>query len=176
LHEIASYRLDVNVSIEYKIREPRTHSHIGNMGTALYAIMDAGLPNMGVVIDTGHSLMAYENLAEMATIALRRKALHAFHLNDCYRYADDDLVMGTVHTWEFVELLYWMKQEKFSGWWTLDTYPYREDGIKVIEESLRMFNSLHKIAQILEPEKIAQWHQKNDALAALEYVRSMSLK
>ena len=175
LAAIAEYRSDVQVSLEYKIREPRTHSHLGNMGTALIAIKEANQPNLGVVIDTGHSLMAYENLAEVATIALRQDALHGFHLNDCFRYADDDLVMGTVHTWEFVELFYWMLIENFSGWWTLDTYPYRENGIKVIEESIDMFNALMDIARKLELEKISPLQLKSDALTVFEYLRSTGL-
>ena len=171
LKEIANYRSDVQVSIEYKMREPRTHSYISNMGTVLYAIMEVGLSNLGVVIDTGHSLLAYENLAEVATLALRRNALHAFHLNDCYRYADDDLVIGTVHTWEFVELLYWMTREKFDGWWTLDTYPYRENGIQVIEGSISMFKTFVNLVKKLDDDKLNPWQNKNDALTAIEYIR-----
>ncbi|NPV54346.1 MAG: TIM barrel protein [Firmicutes bacterium] len=176
LKEISDYRPDIRVSIEYKLREPRTHSHLGNMGTCLVAISEVGNPNLGVIIDTGHSLMAYENLAEMALLAMRRNALHGFHLNDCFRFADDDLILGTVHTWEFVELFYWMLRTSFDDWWTLDTYPYREDGVQVIEQSLKMFGTLMGLAQRLLEKEIDLLQFKNDVPAVIELIRDLGLK
>jgi len=175
LSEIANYRSDVKVSIEYKIREPRTRSFLSNMGTTLVAIKEVNKPNLGVIIDIGHSFMACENVAEMALLAHRHDALHGFHLNDCFGYSDDDLILGTVHFWEYIELFYWMSQIGYNDWWTLDIYPYREDGVRAIEKSLKIFHTLMSIAKKLNIQKIRALQLKSDALAVFDLLIDASL-
>ncbi|MHB8278947.1 MAG: sugar phosphate isomerase/epimerase family protein [Candidatus Humimicrobiaceae bacterium] len=168
LSEITNYRSDIKVSIEYKIREPRVRNFLSNMGTTLVAIKEVNMPNLGVLIDIGHSFMAYENIAEMALLAYRNNALHGFHLNDCSGYSDDDLVLGTIHLWEYIELFYWMLRIGYNGWWTLDTYPYREDGVRVIKNSLKIFYRLMNIAKKLDTLKIEPLQMKDDSLAVFD--------
>ena len=64
--KIASHRNDIKIAIEYKIKEPRTHIFLGTIGKTLMVIREINLPNIGVMIDFGHSMMAYENPAEAA--------------------------------------------------------------------------------------------------------------
>ena len=57
---------------------------------------------MGVTIDVGHSLEAYENVSEAACAAMSRGRLFHFHMNDNWRLWDDDMIAGSVHTIEFI--------------------------------------------------------------------------
>ena len=89
------------------------------------------------MIDVGHSLMAYENVAESAAL------LHYFgnklmymHFNDNWRLWDDDMTVGSVHTIEMLELLYWLDRLNYTGWYALDIFPYRENGIRAASESI----------------------------------------
>ena len=68
IKECADYRTDMRLGIEYKIKEPRTHIHIGTIGKVLALLSKVKKDNVGIIIDVGHSLCAYENMAE--TIAL----------------------------------------------------------------------------------------------------------
>ncbi|MBI4027885.1 MAG: TIM barrel protein [Verrucomicrobia bacterium] len=122
-------------ALEYKLKEPRTHSYLARVSDTMLVIHDLGLDNVGVCIDTGHALMAYENLGEAAVLAGKR--LFHMHFNDNFRYWDDDMIVGSVHAVEHIELLYWLDRVQYAGWYSMDQYPYREDGRGAIEESLR---------------------------------------
>ncbi len=99
LREAASYRRDVNLTIEYKTKEPRTYQYISNAAKSLLLCEEIGATNLGVVLDLGHSLFAGENPAESVALLERYKRLFHVHLNDNYRSWDDDLLLGSVHFW-----------------------------------------------------------------------------
>ena len=54
------YRKDINITLEYKLKEPRTHSYISSIGTTLLMIEKIGAKTWGVVIDFGHAVFGYE--------------------------------------------------------------------------------------------------------------------
>ncbi len=62
---------DIRFSLEYKPKEPRTHSTWARAADTLLVARETGLPNVGVTIDTGHSFVAGENMAEAAVILSR---------------------------------------------------------------------------------------------------------
>ena len=96
-----------------------------------------GLPNVGVTIDTGHSLVAGENVAEAAVLlATQGGKLFHLHFNDNYRSWDDDMIVGSVHLVEFVELWFWLQELGYQGWYSMDQYPYREDGQGALRASV----------------------------------------
>ena len=134
---------DLRFALEYKMKEPRTHSYLARMADTLLVCADTGRDNVGVTIDMGHSMLAYENVAEAAVLAHRAggKLFH-MHFNDNYRAWDDDMIVGSVHTVEYVELLFWLDRIGYTGWYSMDQYPYREDGREAIAESVRWLQAL----------------------------------
>jgi xylose isomerase len=72
------------------------------------------------------------------------KKLFHLHFNDNYRYWDDDMIVGSVHLVEYVELLYWLKKIGYNGWYSMDQYPYREDGKHAIEESVKFIQAIER--------------------------------
>ena len=124
-------------SLEYKVKEPRTHSYLARMADTLLVGLETGCDNVGVTIDVGHSLMAYECVAEAAVLATRAgDRLFHMHFNDNYRAWDDDMIVGSVHTVEYIELLYWLDRLGYDGWLSMDQYPYREDARSALAESV----------------------------------------
>ena len=134
---------DIRFSLEYKPKEPRTHSTWARAADTLLVARETGLPNVGVTIDTGHSLSGGENMAEAAVILsdYGRKLFH-LHFNDNYRSWDDDMIVGSVHFAEFVELLFWLREVGYDGWYSMDQYPYREDGQAAIRSSVEFLRGL----------------------------------
>ena len=134
---------DLRFALEYKMMEPRTHSLLARAGDTLLLALETGCANVGVCIDTGHSLMAHENLAEAATL-LQRHGDRLFHLhfNDNYRGWDDDMIVGSVHLVEYVELLFWLREIGYRGWYSMDQYPYREHGQRAVAESVAFLRAL----------------------------------
>ena len=68
LRECAQHRGDVRLSLEYKPKEPRNRSYLGNVAGTLLIAQEIGLPNVGVTIDVGHALAAYEDVGESIAI------------------------------------------------------------------------------------------------------------
>ncbi len=101
LRECAQHRADVRVSLEYKLKEPRNRSYLGTAAGTLLIAQEIGLPNVGVTIDVGHALVAYEDVGEsIAMLSHAGSKLFHMHFNDNYRLWDDDMIVGSVHTIE----------------------------------------------------------------------------
>jgi sugar phosphate isomerase/epimerase len=82
-------------------------------------------------------------MAEAAVILsdYGRKLFH-LHFNDNYRSWDDDMIVGAVHFAEFLELLFWLREVGYDGWYSMDQYPYREDGQAAIRSSVEFLRGL----------------------------------
>ncbi len=177
LKECADYRKDIRLGVEYKVKEPRTHCHIGTIGKVLALLSKVQRDNVGVVVDVGHSLFAYENVAE--TVALCKifddKLFH-MHLNDNYRCWDDDMMVGSVHLQEYLELLYWLKKVDYRGWYSLDIFPYREDGIKAANESIEWLKAMINAVGRLDEKAVEEVISRKDAVSALALMRKMIFK
>ncbi len=139
--ECAEHMPEVNLVIEYKPKEPRTHCFIATVGKTLLLIEKVNKPNVGAMVDVGHALTAYENTA------------------------------GSVHTLELLELLYWLDRLNYNGWYALDIFPYRENGIRAAEESIFWIKSLHGLIGKIGRDKIAEVIESGDAMAASAMVR-----
>ncbi len=128
----------LKISLEYKPKEPRTHSYLPRMADCLLLCLQTGRSNIGVTIDTGHSFMAGENAAEAAALAKSSgdRLLH-MHFNDNFKSWDDDMIAGSIHTLEYIELLFWLDESGYDGWLSMDQYPYREDAAGAIGESIK---------------------------------------
>ncbi len=168
----AAYRPEIRISLEYKPKEPRTHSFLGTAAGALLVAQETGLPNVGVTIDVGHAFVAYENVAESVVILSRAggKLFH-MHMNDNYRLWDDDMIVGTVHTIEYLELLYWLDRVGYQGFLSLDQYPYREEPEDAIAESIGWLRALRTIVDRMGAERVGELLKTGDAAAASRLVR-----
>ncbi len=176
LRQLAAEIPDLKLCLEYKLKEPRTHSQVPNTHAALLAVEEAGAPNLGVTLDAGHALAAGENMAEAASLLASRGRLFHLHLNDNYRYWDDDMAVGSVHTLEFLELLYWLNRLGYRGWFSLDVYPFRENPDKVSSYSIKMLEILHAAAKELDEAGIARLINQEQPLEALDLVRKILLR
>jgi len=170
--ECAEHLPDVKLVLEYKPKEPRTHCFIGTVGTTLLLIDKVNKANVGAMIDVGHALMAYEDVAESAALLhYFGQKLFYMHFNDNWRLWDDDLTAGSVHTIELLELLYWLDRLNYDGWYALDIFPYREDGLRAAAESIRWIQGLHGLLDRMGRDHIAAVVASGDAMSASEMIR-----
>jgi len=170
--QACQHNTDIRVSLEYKIKEPRTHCYVNTIGTTLLMINEIDESNCGVVLDYGHSMLGYENPAE--SVALLKKygdKLFHVHINDNYRYWDDDMIVGSVHLVEYLEFLYWLKRTEYSGWITIDQFPYREDGRDAVNESAQWLECLEEMIDAADMDEIANVIKQKDAIAASRLMR-----
>ncbi len=62
--ELASQNPDLKFVVEYKPREPRNHMSFDSVSRTLLGIEKIGLPNVGILLDFGHSLYGCESPAD----------------------------------------------------------------------------------------------------------------
>jgi sugar phosphate isomerase/epimerase len=163
VRECANHRKDVRVALEYKPKEPRTHSFMARAADTLLLALDTGCSNVGVTIDTGHSFVAGENVSEAAALLMRYNKLFHMHFNDNYRSWDDDMIVGSVHLVEYVELLYWLYKLNYQGWYSMDQYPYREDGRAAINESVRFVDGVWRKMNAFGLQRFGALIEKGEA-------------
>ena len=174
--ECAEHVPEVKLVIEYKPKEPRTHCFIGTVGKTLLLLEKVNKPNVGAMIDVGHTLMAYEDAAESAALLQYfGNRLFYMHFNDNWRLWDDDMTVGSVHTIEMLELLYWLDRMDYDGWYALDIFPYRENGIRAASESIRWIQGLHGLLDKIGRERIGQVIAQGDAMEASAMLREALL-
>lgn len=88
--------------VEYKFFEPAFyHTDLPDWGTAYATALKLG-EQAQVLVDTGHHAQG-TNIAHIVAILLDEGKLGGFHLN-ARKYADDDLIVGTVNPFELFEI------------------------------------------------------------------------
>jgi xylose isomerase len=165
----ADHNPKVRVLVEYKLKEPRTHCFVNS--AAKVVLLLQGLDQVGVLLDTGHSMAAGENIAEAAALLASFGKLDYVHLNDNYRSWDDDMMVGAVHLVEDLELVYWLKRVGYKGWLTLDIFPYREDGVKAATECKKWIETFFKAVERVGMDACAEVIRKADGCDAVGLVR-----
>lgn len=161
---VAAHDPAIRVSVEYKPVDPRRTALIRGMGEALLAVHDVGLPNFGVQIDFCHSLMASEQPAMAAALALREGRLFGVHLNDGYGQADDGLLVGSVHPWQTLELLATLRRHDYRGTIYFDTFPVRENPAAESAANVARVRALEAMLDRIDADRLAELQANHDAL------------
>ncbi len=173
LKECCDYKKDTRISVEYKPKEPRIRSYPSNVYATLLMVKETGKENCGITIDYGHALVAYENVAESVLVLKKYgdKLFH-IHMNDCYGYWDDDMIVGSVHTIQYLEMFYWMKKTGYQGYISSDQYPYREDGRDAVAQTIAWMECFEDIAdKMLDDKEVDQVIRSGDTVAAAAMLR-----
>ena len=149
LKDVCDYAGDMPVALEPKPREPRNRLLIDNVQTALLLRLETGRKNLGVTVDTGHVIAGGQGLGPSLVLAMRHDALYNLHTNDNYGSWDDDMIVGSVRLMEALETFYVLAKYDYTGYISTDIFPYREDAIDAVEESIRcMMDYTHIIGKL----------------------------
>jgi len=164
---------ETTFALEYKMKEPRTHSYLNTVAMTVLFCQAAG-PNCKAIIDFGHALLGYENPAESVAVLHRfGNLLKHIHINDNFRLWDDDMIVGSVHTLEYLEFFYWLRRTGYDGWFVIDQFPYREDGRDAVAESAEWLDFLESVMDRADMEEIGNTLKHKDANAASKLMRKL---
>ncbi len=169
--ELASENSDLQFVIEYKPREPRVHMSYDSVARTLLAIEKIGLPNVGILLDFGHSLYGGESPADAAQLAIDYGRLFGMDVNDNFRSWDDDLIAGSVHPIELFEFFYTLRKNGWEGVWQLDQFPFREDAVAAANSAIRFLKSIERALDKLDFEAMQAAQDSHDAVTALTLAR-----
>jgi xylose isomerase len=145
----------IRFSIEYKPAEPRARTLLNSTGATLKMIEEVGSKNLGVTLDFAHLLMAHENPAQSAAMALNDGRLFGLQMNDGFGAADDGLLVGALHPYETIELAYYLLKYGYEGTYYFDTDPVREEPIKECEMNIERMKNFINIAQSLIDDNLS---------------------
>jgi xylose isomerase len=82
------------------------------------------------------------------------------------------MIVSSVHLTCYVDLLFWLKKTGYKGWFSMDQYPYREDAIGAISESIYW---IKKYVQIVNEyyDEINQLVHLNNAVETSKFLRKL---
>jgi xylose isomerase len=169
----ADYNPDQRIVVEYKGYDPRAHILLPNLGQCLTLINEINRPNLGINIETGHALIMKESLAETFAFCHRYGKLFHTHWNDNTKLFDDDAMVGMINLWETLELLYWLEEIDYDGWFGLDLFPYREEPDQAIAESIRNIEFGYEMINRVPREEIREVMISSDAIKLAQLQRRM---
>jgi xylose isomerase len=175
IRELAQRHPDLRFAIEYKPREPRNRMTFSSAARTLLAIEDMGVPNVGILLDFGHSLYGLESPADAAQLVMARDKLYAIDVNDNFRGWDDDMVVGSVHLVETFEFFHTLVRANWQGVWQLDQFPFREDAVDAARAGIEVMRTMWRAVHLLDDEALADAQLRQDALAAGRIVRQALL-
>jgi xylose isomerase len=169
--ELASQNPDLKFVIEYKPREPRVHMSYDSVARTLLGIEKIGLPNVGILLDFGHSLYGGESPADAAQLAIDHGRLFGMDVNDNLRGWDDDLIAGSIHPIELFEFFYTLRKNNWEGVWQLDQFPFREDSVEAANSAIGFLKAVERALDKLDFDAMQAAQDRQDAVAALKLAR-----
>lgn len=151
----ASYRTDINLLLEYQPHDPHAKILLNDVGKVLYVCSEVGAPNLGANLDVGHAFAAGESPAEAAALLAGKGRLHYLHASDNPGDGGDwDMISGTVHFWEWVELLYTLERIGYQGWIGADIAPKFEGPVEVYRSNAEMIRRMQALLEKTGLEQI----------------------
>ena len=171
--QLASENPDLKFVIEYKPREPRVHMSFDSVARTLLGIEKIGLPNVGILLDFGHSLFGGESPADAAQLAIDYGRLFGMDVNDNLRGWDDDMIAGTVHPIELFEFFYTLRKNGWEGVWQLDQFPFREDSVAAADLAIDFLKKIERGLDRLDLAAVAEAQSRQDAVAAMRHVHEV---
>jgi xylose isomerase len=143
-----------------------------SVARTLLGIEKLGLPNVGILLDFGHSLYGGESPADAAQLAIDYGCLFGMDVNDNLRGWDDDLVAGSVHPIELFEFFYTLRKNEWVGVWQLDQFPFREDNVDAARTAIEFLKHVHRALEVLDFDALQAAQDRHDAMGALRLVQS----
>ncbi|HLS64793.1 MAG TPA: TIM barrel protein [Ruania sp.] len=171
--QLASENPDLNFVIEYKPREPRVHMSFDSVARTLLGIEKIGLPNVGILLDFGHSLFGGESPADAAQLAIDYGRLFGMDVNDNLRGWDDDMIAGSVHPIELFEFFYTLRKNNWEGVWQLDQFPFREDSVAAADLAIDFLKKVERNLDRLDMAAVAEAQSRQDAVGAMRLVHEV---
>lgn len=167
---------DINVAIAYKPRDPRKFATVSSVGKALSLCQEIAMKNVGVGMNFSHAMMAGENPAESIAFLTRSNKLFQVYFSDNYRLWDDLMLPGSVHMWELMEALFYLKVNKYKGYSTIDMLPQRIDPSQACQIAIGNLSIFWKKLEKLDPNELRKAQKTLDAVESQRIIRRVMLQ
>jgi xylose isomerase len=172
LREVCEHIPEMKLVIEYKESEPRVRCLVSNSFCMLSLCQQIGVKNLGATIDIGHSFYNGENPSEALCNFAGSGFPYYVHINDNNGKFDWDLMVGSWHTLNFLEFLFWLNELGYDDFLTFDVFPSRLDIVKTFESSIRTTERFFGIIRQLDGRRVRTLMAEQNLLELREYLES----
>jgi xylose isomerase len=155
---------ELRVALEYRPNFPRGRATVASASQILDVIHEVDRPNLGVQLECSHALMAAENLGQVSWETTRRGLLYHIHLNDTQLPQDLSLIFGTVHFWECLEMMYWLREAEYSNYLGLDAVFTREDAVRSSTQFIRNVQFMLRVLDAMDYDALSRSMESGDIL------------
>lgn len=171
---------DMRLLIEYKCFEPAFyHTDLADWGMAFNLAQKLG-PQAEVLVDTGHHLPG-ANIEHIVAYLIDEQRLGGFHFNS-RKYADDDLIVGSVNPYELFLIFYQILSAEADGdaglvncvnniAFMIDQSHNIEQKIPAMLRSVLNVQTQYAKALLINHEEVGEAAARNDVLGAEDAVR-----
>lgn len=171
---VCAHNRDVRVCIEYKINDPMARCLLGTAGETAAFCAQVGAENLGATLDIGHSLLAKERPSQAAAMLAKAGRLFYVHLNDNDGEWDWDMLPGTYHLWETVELINTLRRLGYDDdWYAFDVFPKEVDPVENFTAVMQLTRKLEAIADRIEPQKMEKLMAERNPARTVTYLYSL---
>ena len=175
IKRVADYRSDIKVSLEYKMSEPVVRTIVGTVGKGLHFCHEVDRKNVGITLDVGHALQAGENPAESLSLLVSKGKLFYLHINDNFRNWDWDLIPGFVNFWDYLELLFYLREYDYQGWIAMDVSPKNLNPVEVFTTSIEFMRNIEHLLKNIDSSRIFQLMKERSVPKIFSYLQNKAL-
>jgi L-rhamnose isomerase/sugar isomerase len=161
----ASLPPGIRLLVEYKFFEPGFYStDLPDWGTAAMICRRLG-PQAQVLVDTGHHPQG-TNVEQIVALLLAEGLLGGFHFNN-RKYADDDLVVGSIDPFELFRIMREIAHGAGAAdvAFMIDQSHNIEGKIDAMLQSVMNIQTAYAKALLVDEERLAQAQAEGDVLA-----------
>jgi xylose isomerase len=97
------------------------------------------------------------------------------HMNDNYRAGDLDMIFGSVHTIEFIEMFYWLRRTGYNHFMSIDLFAYRTDPAQSVAEGVRWMRAFDTLIDRLGMEALGRLIADGDPVKTSAFLRETLL-
>jgi L-rhamnose isomerase / sugar isomerase len=152
--------------VEYKFFEPAFYStDLPDWGTAALVCRRLG-PQAQVLVDTGHHPQG-TNVEQIVALLLAEGLLGGFHFNN-RKYADDDLIVGSIDPFELFRIMFEIARADAAGRiaFMIDQSHNVEGKIDAMIQSVSNIQTAYAKALLVDEERLSAAQREGDVLGA----------
>jgi L-rhamnose isomerase/sugar isomerase len=160
----AALPVGMRLLVEYKFFEPGFYStDLPDWGTAALACRRLG-PQAQVLVDTGHHAQG-TNVEQIVALLLSEGLLGGFHFNN-RKYADDDLIAGSIDPFELFRIMREISQVGDLGpiAFMIDQSHNIEGKIDAMIQSVQNIQTAYAKALLVDESRLAAARSEGDVL------------
>ncbi|AZR72183.1 xylose isomerase [Anoxybacter fermentans] len=178
--EVVEYagKKGVTVLLEHKNSEPAMCILMRNIGMTIFLInkikeLGVDVSNLKINMDWQHLIMNGEPLAEYAALLGAEGLLGHHHANSGWGTFDDDNMTGSSNFMQILGIakeLQRMDYGKNGERIGFDLFPYTEDPIEAVKQSVIQWEFIYDLAKKIDDDKLLEAQRNKDAVAAYKTV------